>query len=65
MLFDIEPLPLGSGVVFESVVPDDKIFRRYQAQVRQTLPEALRQGAARLGGHGPQNNAHRRRAPQH
>lgn len=44
MLFDIEPLPLGSGVVFESVVPDDKIFRRYQAQVRQTLPEALRQG---------------------
>ena len=44
MLFDIEPLPLGSGVVFESVVPDDKIFLRYQAQVRQTLPEALRQG---------------------
>ena len=44
MLFDIEPLPTGSGVVFESVVPDDKIFRRYQAQVRQTLPEALRQG---------------------
>lgn len=44
MLFDIEPLPPGAGVVFESVVPDDKIFRRYQAQVRQTLPEALRQG---------------------
>lgn len=44
MLFDIEPLPLGAGVIFESVVPDDKIFRRYQAQVRQTLPEALRQG---------------------
>ncbi|WP_204244996.1 TetM/TetW/TetO/TetS family tetracycline resistance ribosomal protection protein [Cloacibacillus sp. An23] len=44
MLFEIEPLPLGSGVVFESAVPDDKIFLRYQAQVRQTLTEALRQG---------------------
>ncbi len=44
MSFDIEPLPIGSGVVFESVVPDDKIFLRYQTQIRQTIPEALRQG---------------------
>lgn len=44
MEFEIEPLPLGSGVVFESTVPNDKIFTRYQAQVKQTLPEALRQG---------------------
>lgn len=44
MDFEIEPLPVGSGVVFESVVPNDKIYTRYQAQVRQTIPEALRQG---------------------
>ncbi|MEG2183687.1 MAG: TetM/TetW/TetO/TetS family tetracycline resistance ribosomal protection protein [Cloacibacillus sp.] len=44
MEFEIEPLAPGSGVVFESVVDNDKIFTRYQAQVRQTIPEALRQG---------------------
>ena len=44
MEFEIEPLPVGSGYVFESRVPDDRIFMRYQAQVRQTLPEALSQG---------------------
>lgn len=44
MDFEIEPLPLGAGVVFESIVPNDKIYTRYQAQVRQTIPEALRQG---------------------
>lgn len=44
MDFEIEPLPLGTGVVFESTVANDKIYTRYQAQVRQTIPEALRQG---------------------
>lgn len=44
MDFEIEPLSLGAGVVFESIVPNDKIYTRYQAQVRQTIPEALRQG---------------------
>ncbi|MDO5114498.1 MAG: TetM/TetW/TetO/TetS family tetracycline resistance ribosomal protection protein [Synergistaceae bacterium] len=44
MDFEIEPLPPGSGVIFESTVANDKIFQRYQAQVRQTIPEALRQG---------------------
>lgn len=44
MEFEIEPLPTGSGYVFESRVPDDRIFMRYQAQVRQTIPEALSQG---------------------
>lgn len=44
MEFEIEPLAPDSGVQFESVVPNDRIFLRYQAQVRQTLPEALRQG---------------------
>jgi len=42
--FEIEPLPIGSGVVFESKVRDDKIFTKYQLQVEQTIPEALRQG---------------------
>ena len=42
--FGIEPLPIGSGVVFESKVRDDKIFTKYQLQVEQTIPEALRQG---------------------
>lgn len=44
MNFIIEPLPAGSGVVFESIVHNDKIYQRYQAQVAQTIPEALRQG---------------------
>ena len=42
--FEIEPLPIGSGMVFESKVRDDKIFTKYQLQVEQTIPEALRQG---------------------
>lgn len=42
--FEIKPLPIGSGVVFESKVRDDKIFTKYQLQVEQTIPEALRQG---------------------
>lgn len=42
--FAIEPMPPGSGVIFESRVQNDKIYTRYQAQVEQTIPEALRQG---------------------
>ncbi len=44
MRFAIEPLPIGKGVVFESAVSNDKIYERYQAQVRQVIPEALKQG---------------------
>ncbi|MGI6172422.1 MAG: GTP-binding protein [Christensenellales bacterium] len=44
MKFWIEPLPRGSGVVFESVVPVKDVMRRYQNQVRQALPIALKQG---------------------
>ncbi len=44
MRFEIEPLPLSSGVLFKSTVHNDKIYQRYQAQVAQTIPEALRQG---------------------
>lgn len=40
----IEPLPRGSGVVFESRVPVRDIAQRYQNQVRQALPLALKQG---------------------
>ena len=42
--FTIEPLPRGSGVVFESVVPAKDIMPRYQHQVEQAIPLAIRQG---------------------
>ena len=42
--FEIEPLETGSGVLFESRVRNEKIFTKYQLQVEQTIPEALRQG---------------------
>ncbi len=40
----IDPLPRGSGVVFESVVNDRVILSRYQAHIAQALPDALKQG---------------------
>lgn len=42
--FEIEPLKTGSGVVFESRVRNEKIYTKYQLQVEQTIPVALRQG---------------------
>lgn len=42
--FYIEPLPRGSGVVFESTVPSRDIMPRYQHQVEQAIPLAIRQG---------------------
>ena len=47
MDFLIEPAPRGSGVTFESKVPVKDIMARYQHQVEQALPMALKQG--RLG----------------
>lgn len=47
MEFDLEPGPRGSGVTFSSVVPIKDILPRYQHQVEQALPLALKQG--RLG----------------
>jgi len=44
MDFELTPAPKGSGVHFESAVRDDQIFYRYQSQVRQAIPDALRQG---------------------
>ena len=45
--FLIEPAPRGSGVTFASQVPVKDIMARYQHQVEQALPHALKQG--RLG----------------
>ncbi len=42
--FRFDPLPRGSGVVFESVVGDPVILSRYQAHIAQALPGALKQG---------------------
>lgn len=42
--FEIEPLEIGAGVLFESKVREEKIYTKYQAQVEQTIPEALCQG---------------------
>ncbi len=42
--FRLEPLPRGSGVIFESVVQDRVIFSRYQTHIAQALPDALKQG---------------------
>ncbi len=42
--FRIEPLPRGSGVIFESETPVRDIMARYQHQVRQAIPLAIRQG---------------------
>ncbi len=44
MKFRIEPLPTGSGVIFESIVSFDKIKEKYQNDVRKTIPIALEQG---------------------
>lgn len=42
--FRIEPLPRGSGIQFDSVVPARDILPRYQHQVEQAIPLAIRQG---------------------
>lgn len=45
--FYLEPLPPGSGLVYESVCSEKKIAYRYQEHVRVSVPRALEQG--RLG----------------
>ncbi len=42
--FLIEPLPRGSGFVYESVVSEKKIAYRYQEHVKTEVPRALTQG---------------------
>lgn len=40
----LTPLPRGTGVQFDSIVPDRQIKTRYQHQIEQALPVALKQG---------------------
>ncbi|MCF6241563.1 MAG: TetM/TetW/TetO/TetS family tetracycline resistance ribosomal protection protein [Bacteroidales bacterium] len=44
MRFKIEPAERGAGVIFKSEVSFDKIKQRYQNQIEQALPDALKQG---------------------
>jgi ribosomal protection tetracycline resistance protein len=40
----ITPLPQGSGIIYESTVNPTVLQPRYQAQVAQAIPDALKQG---------------------
>lgn len=40
----IEPLPAGSGIVFESVIKEKQLPYRYQNHVEQSVKETLQQG---------------------
>ncbi|MGT2829629.1 GTP-binding protein [Streptococcus hillyeri] len=40
----IEPLPIGSGIEFESIVSDDDMHYKYQSHIAAELPRALKQG---------------------
>ena len=42
--FHIQPLPRGSGLIYESQVRSDNLLIRYQNEVAQRVPEALQQG---------------------
>lgn len=42
--FELEPLPRGSGIQYESIVPVRRVKERYQHQIEQALPLALSQG---------------------
>lgn len=42
--FELEPLPRGSGIQYESIVPVRRVKDRYQHQIEQALPLALMQG---------------------
>ena len=42
--FAIEPLPPGSGLVYESVTPNSHLLYRYQEHIKTELPRALMQG---------------------
>ncbi len=44
MKFIIEPGEKGSGISYKSLVSTDKIKQRYQNQIKEALPQALKQG---------------------
>ncbi len=42
--FEIEPIKRGEGVIYKSTVSTDKIHRKYQNEVEQTIKKSLKQG---------------------
>jgi ribosomal protection tetracycline resistance protein len=42
--FKMEPMPRGTGLIYESLVRTEKIKQRYQREVERRVPEALEQG---------------------
>lgn len=42
--FKMEPMPTGTGLIYESLVRTEKIKQRYQREVERRVPEALEQG---------------------
>ena len=42
--FLIEPLPPGSGLIYESKTPNSRLLYRYQEHVQASVPKALLQG---------------------
>jgi ribosomal protection tetracycline resistance protein len=42
--FFIEPGERASGYVYKSEVGDNKIWYRYQSQIKQAIPDSLKQG---------------------
>jgi ribosomal protection tetracycline resistance protein len=42
--FKMEPMPKGTGLIYESIVRTEKIKQRYQREVERRVPEALEQG---------------------
>ena len=40
----MEPLPEGSGIIFESIVKEGELLARYQNHVRESVYKTLRQG---------------------
>ncbi|MGG4127845.1 translation factor GTPase family protein [Paenibacillus illinoisensis] len=42
--FQMEPLPRGSGLIYESTIRTDQLLLRYQNEVQRRVPEALSQG---------------------
>lgn len=40
----IEPLPRGSGLIYEANVSNDKLYYRYQNHIATMVPRALKQG---------------------
>lgn len=44
MKFEVEPMPSGSGLQFDSKVRVDDIQRKYQNEVETTIPKTLQQG---------------------